>query len=177
MSYAFRNTIILLVTLLVIAGGGFSYLNFITKPKIEKLEKNYQARQKDYKAKEAISNQFQAVNGAYVKALELISMYDKSLFEKNAPDDVFEHLSNIVDGYQDIDYDYVFEDSLVEKEYGIIRSSISGVGDYATFVTMINRLEHSQLLNKVNNLSLSSAGSVNDKYVNFSFKLDSYFFI
>lgn len=177
MSYAIRNTIILLVTLFLILGIGFSYSNFFLESKLEDLQNSLVSKQNDLNSKQDINTQFTELNERYEAALEVMGNYDKILFPSNKPDDVYDFLNqvNAAGGYQ-INYDYIYSDSLPNNEYGIIQSSIAGFGDYRALTTFVNRIEHSQLLNKVNNLTISPARQEDDlRMVNFSFNLESYY--
>jgi hypothetical protein len=177
MSYAIRNTLILLVTLSLILGLGFSYSKFFLESKVEDLENSLVAKRNDLNSKEDINIQFTELNERYQAALEVISNYDKILFSSNKPDDVFDFLNRVnEEGGNQIYYDYIYTDSIPSSEYGIIESSIAGYGQYDALTDFVNRIEHSQLLNKVSNLTISPARQDDDlRTVNFSFDLESYY--
>ena len=177
MSYAIRNTLILLVTLSLILGLGFSYSKFFLESKVEDLENSLVAKRNDLNSKEDINIQFTELNERYQAALEVISNYDKILFSSNKPDDVFDFLNRVnEEGGNQIYYDYIYTDSIPSSEYGIIESSIAGYGKYDALTDFVNRIEHSQLLNKVSNLTISPARQDDDlRTVNFSFDLESYY--
>lgn len=177
MSYAIRNTLILLVTLSLILGLGFSYSKFFLESKVENLENSLVAKRNDLNSKEDINIQFTELNERYQAALEVISNYDKILFSSNKPDDVFDFLNRVnEEGGSQIYYDYIYTDSIPSSEYGIIESSIAGYGRYDALTDFVNRIEHSQLLNKVSNLTISPARQDDDlRTVNFSFDLESYY--
>ncbi|MCR9132034.1 MAG: hypothetical protein NXI08_05660 [bacterium] len=177
MSYAIRNTLILLVTLFLILGLGFSYSKFFLESKVEDLENSLVAKRNDLASKEDINIQFTELNERYQAALEVISNYDKILFSSNKPDDVFDFLNRVnAEGGNQMYYDYIYTDSVPSSEYGIIESSIAGYGRYDALTDFVNRIEHSQLLNKVSNLTISPARQDDDLHtVNFSFELESYY--
>ena len=177
MSYAIRNTLILLVTLFLILGLGFSYSKFFLESKVEDLENSLVAKRNDLASKEDINIQFTELNERYQAALEVISNYDKILFSSNKPDDVFDFLNRVnAEGGNQMYYDYIYTDSIPSSEYGIIESSIAGYGRYDALTDFVNRIEHSQLLNKVSNLTISPARQDDDLHtVNFSFELESYY--
>ncbi|MBO6535856.1 MAG: hypothetical protein JJ966_06495 [Balneolaceae bacterium] len=177
MSYAIRNTLILLVTLFLILGLGFSYSKFFLESKVEDLENSLVAKRNDLASKEDINIQFTELNERYQAALEVISNYDKILFSSNKPDDVFDFLNRVnAEGGNQMYYDYIYTDSIPSSEYGIIESSIAGFGRYDALTDFVNRIEHSQLLNKVSNLTISPARQDDDLHtVNFSFELESYY--
>jgi len=177
MSYAIRNTLILLVTLLIIVGLGISYSKFFLDSKIENLQSSFASKQNDLNSKQNINDQFLELNTRYEAALEVMGNYNKILYPSNMPDDVFDFLNRVNQegGYQ-INFDYIYSDSLPNNEYGIIRSAVAGFGKYQALTDFVNRIEHSQLLNKVDGLTISPARQEEDlRMVNFSFNLESYY--
>jgi hypothetical protein len=158
-------------------GLGFSYSKFFLESKIEELESSLATKQTDLNSKQDINAQFTELNDRYEAALVVMGNYDKILFPSNKPDDVFNFVNsvNAAGGYE-INFDFIYSDSIPNNEYGIIQSAIAGFGDYQALTDFVNRIEHSQLLNKVNNLTISPARQEDDlAMVNFSFDLESYY--
>lgn len=177
MSYGLRNTIILLITLSLILGIGFIYSEFILDKKLINLNNSITQKRNDLNSKQNINIQFNELNERYKAALEVMGNYDKILFSSNKPDDVYDFLNrvNSAGGYK-INFDYAYSDSSPNIDYGIINSSIAGSGEYRALTDFVNRIEHSQLLNKINNLNISPARQEKDlTIVNFSFNLESYY--
>jgi hypothetical protein len=177
MSYALRNTLILLVTLLIIAGGGFVYYKFFLEGRIESLQQEVETKRKDLTSKQNINNQYEELNTAYEAALRIVSNYDKALYPVNKPDDVYDFLNSVnMEGGNQITYDFVFQDSIAEDQYGIMNSTITGFADFRPFVDFVNRIENSQLLNKVTALTVSPGRQEDGlSSVNFSLNLESYY--
>lgn len=174
MSYALRNTIILLVTLFVIVGGEWAYIQFFQKPELEKLEESLQQKQSDLNSKLSIVSGYEDLVTTYERAVQRIESYDKALYESNNPDDVYDYLNKINTGNSFLTYDYIYSDSIIYDQYGTITSELSGSGSYSSLVNFINKLENSKLINKVSNVNISSAGnSENYNEVSFSFTLNS----
>lgn len=177
MSYGLRNTIILLITLFLILGMGFIYSEFILDRKLNNLKNSITLKRNDLNSKQNINIQFNELNERYKAALEVMGNYDKILFSSNKPDDVYDFLNrvNAAGGYE-INFDYAYSDSSPNIDYGIINSSIAGSGEYRALTDFVNRIEHSQLLNKINNLTISPARQEKElTKVNFSFNLESYY--
>lgn len=179
MSYALRNTLILLLTLTIFGGGAFTYIKFFQLSKLEKLKETRTEKQEEYNSKKAISDAFPALNATYLEALSIIENYDKSLFKQPNPDYVYDYL-NYISGSSPsskVYFDFVYSDSTAQDQYGILESNINGYANYRNFVNFINKLENSQLLNKITNLSISPAGGNNEELeeVTFSFALQSYY--
>lgn len=182
MSYAIRNTLILLVTLLIMIGGAWAFLTFIQGARIDELEVSKQEKNRDLVQKQAIEADFTELLDRYQDALARIENYDKSLFPDDNPDNVFAYLTELNDGNSRLLFDFTYSDSTINDQYGAIVTNLDGSGDFSSFVNFINKLENSQLINKVSELDLSFGSNatnndqvVDDIYseVTFSFKIES----
>ena len=177
MSYAVRNTIILLGTLFLIIGLGLGYNKLFQESQIENLREELTRKQQDLNSRQNINNEFSELNDRYQSALRIISNYDKALYTSNKPDDVYDFLNEInKDGGNRIFFDFVYSDTVPDNQYGVIRSNLSGYSDYDALVSFINKIENSQLLNKVSNVTISP-GRPDDgpNAINFAFNLESYY--
>lgn len=176
MSYALRNTLILTVTLLLIAGSAFAYIKFVQQSEIEELSKELESLNTDYTAKAQIRDEYPPLLSRYNKAKEIVLNYDKQLYLDNNPDDVYDYLSEINDENLELYYDFAFQDSVIEDKYGILNSRINGAALYSDFVTFINKIENSALLNKVSQVTIRpTRDSDSDDYIDFSLQLNSYY--
>lgn len=176
MSYAVRNTIILLVTLFFIGGASYSYIKFYQEAKLEKLQTSKTEKQKDYNSKKATSDSYPQLNETYQNAVNIVENYDKALYPNNDPDDVFDYLNEISEGDAQVFFGYTLVDSVTMDQYGILNSDINGIGDYENFVRFVNTLENSQLINKIKSLSLNQPPEGSELTdVTFSFRLESYY--
>ena len=181
MSYGVRNTIILLVALLLLGGSAFAYIYFFQAPKLEQLETTLQEKQQDYNNKKAISDAFPELNANYQNAVSIIENYDKSLYKTPNPDDVYDYLNYISNSSEQLRvyFDFNFVDSTAQEQYGIIRSNLNGYGNFVNVVNFINTIENSQLLNKVTALSIAPPGGNNEgeeiSDITFTFTLESYY--
>jgi hypothetical protein len=162
----------------LIAGGSFAFINFYQLDKLEGLQESYAQKQTDYNNKREISNSYPELNKTYQSALAIIEGYNKSLFKKPDPDDVYDYLA-IIGSAEDskIYFDFIFVDSTAQDQYGILNAEINGYGLYTNVVNFINKLENSQLLNKVNELSINPVSGTGEELneITFSFSLESYY--
>lgn len=179
MSYAVRNTIILLVALLIIAGGAYVYITFFQLPELERLEVSYTEKQEDYNEKRATSDAFPELNETYQSALSIIENYDKSLYTDPQPDDVFDYINYISNSSpkSKVYFDFSFTDSTAQDQYGIVSSEINGYARYGNFINFINKIENSKLLNKIVDLELTPVNGEGEELdeVTFTFVLESYY--
>jgi hypothetical protein len=165
-----------MVTLLVLGGSAFAFIKFIQQTEIEKLSTELESLNQDLNTKAQISNEFPPLLDRYTKAREIVLNYDKKLFGLNNPDDVYDYLSTINDVNLELYYDFTFQDSSSQGEYGILQSRITGAGIYSDFITFINKIENSALLNKVSGVSIRPAtGFETDDYIDFNLQLNSYY--
>jgi hypothetical protein len=148
-------------------------------PELIRLQESIEEKQRDYNTKRAISDGFSDLNETYLQALEIIENADKDLFKEPDPEDVFDYLNFISNSSTSskIYFDYVFVDSTTQDQYGIMASTINGYGSYQNTINFINKLENSQLLNKVTRISLSPPNNRGEDYeeITFSINLDSYY--
>lgn len=176
MSYALRNTIILLVTLFLFVGAGLGFTKFYQQGRIVDLAAELEVQNQDLTSKQQIRDQYPSLLNRYNTAREIVLGYDKTLFPSNDPDDVYNYLSEIQGEELEIYYDFILEDSTQQGQYGIINSNITGLGVYSDFVTFVNQLENSELLNKISEISVLPGNNIEDlEYVDFAFKLQSYY--
>ncbi|MFY0684389.1 MAG: hypothetical protein JXR20_07545 [Balneola sp.] len=176
MSYALRNSLVLLTTLLLLGGAAFAYIKFVQHSEINDLSTELVSLNKDYDEKTMIRDQYQPLLERYDRARDIVQNYDKKLYESSNPDDVYDYLSEINDANLELFYDFVFQDSVIQDQYGILRSRIVGTGIYSDFVTFINKIENSLLLNKIEAVSVNPASGFEiPEYVNFSLQLNSYY--
>lgn len=180
MSYAVRNTIILLVTLTLFVGGAFAYIKFFQLAELERLQTTVAEKQKDYNSKKTTSDAFPELNQTYQKARAIIDNSDKSLLLSHNPDKIYDYLNDVSGSSANskVYFDFAFIDSTAHDQYGIVRADINGYGAYTNVINFINKLENSQLLNKITGLSLTPPGGATYEElteITFSFTLESYY--
>tara|TARA_R110002096_G_scaffold86990_6_gene199828 strand:+ start:16097 stop:16957 length:861 start_codon:yes stop_codon:yes gene_type:complete len=176
MTYALRNTIILLITLFLFVGAAIGYVKFFQLGKISDLSSQLVSKEADYAAKQKIRNDYPALLDKYLLAKDIVLGYDKTLYPANNPDDVYNYLSQISGEGLELFYDFILVDSVKSDQYGIINSDIQGMGVYSDIVTFVNTLENSTLLNKIEKLSITPLNNDDNKeYVSFNFRLKSYY--
>ncbi|MEQ9090467.1 MAG: hypothetical protein RIE52_05220 [Balneola sp.] len=162
--------------MLLIAGAAFSYIKFVQKAEINDLTTELESLNRDYSTKTEIRDQYPPLLERYNKARDIVQNFDKKLYSSNNPDDVYDYLSEINDENLELFYDFTYQDSTSNNQYGILRSRIVGTGIYSDFVTFINKIENSLYLNKIENVSITpGVGETTQDYVNFNMTLNSYY--
>lgn len=177
MSYAVRNTIILLVTLFLLGGAAFGYLKFVQESEIEELDASAQEKRTDLRQKQQISASYPDLKATYDRATEILTNYDKTLFESSNPDDAFDYLNALSTGESQVFFDFAFEDSTSQDQFGVIQSTITGYGNYQNLFRFIYKIENGRMINKITELSVNPATGDNavSGEVNFSMNVESYY--
>ncbi|MEX2456794.1 MAG: type 4a pilus biogenesis protein PilO [Balneolaceae bacterium] len=175
MSYAIRNTIILLVVLTLISGGGYAYFEFVQKPQIESLSQNISELDTELSALSETASQLPSTQEQYEESREFIDNFEKTLFDNNNPDETYRFLS-IINSTEPLEFDFVFNDSTSTDQYGILQSQVDGQGSYRSVLNFISRIENSEPVQKVSEIVITpvnEVGSYSD--VNFNFRLQSFY--
>lgn len=175
MSYALRNTLILLVALILIGASGYLFIRFYQQPKIETLQAEVEDKQGDYDQKRSVAEQLPDLEARYEESNEFIENYDKTLFRSSNPDAVYRFLS-ILGSTDPIEFDYVFSDSSSTDRYGIVTSQLSGRGPYRAVLNFLTRIENSEPVQKIEELMISPVNDAGEyNFVTFTFRLSSYY--
>jgi Tfp pilus assembly protein PilO len=176
MSYALRNTLILLVVLTLIVGSGWSYLYFFQQTKIEELEIQLSTKSKELRQKQEIAGQYETILNQFEEARDYFNNYEKALYADNNEDKVFEFLNSINRGSSYTDFTFAFQNSTPADKYGTMSMEITGEGYYRYFVNFIRQIEYSKPLNKISNISITPINDLeNYGRVSFKFTLTSFY--
>ncbi len=175
MSYAIRNTIILLVVLSLISGGGYAYFEFVQKPQIDRLDQEVTQLDSEYAVLSETAAELPATLERYEESKAFIESFEKTLFDNNNPDETFRFLS-IINSTDPLEFDFVFNDSTRAGQYGTLQSQVDGRGSYRSVLNFITRIENSEPVQKISNIvitPINEVGSYGD--VNFNFRLQSFY--
>lgn len=176
MSYALRNSLILLVVLLLFVGAGWSYIYFVQEPQIEELQQQVDAKTSELREKQQIANRYSTVLEQFENATFFIENFDKTLYTDSNEDRVFDFMNNLNTGNSYTDFAFAFSDSTAQDQYGIMSMNISGEGFYRYLINFIRKMEYSKPLNKISNLDITPINDLeNYGRVSYSFTLNSYY--
>ncbi len=175
-SYANRNTLVLLLVLILFAGVAWGYISYYQEPIVSKLQKDLAAKEKELTQKEAIAARYDILLKTYREANEYFKNYDKALYQSNNEDKIFEFLTALNRGSAYNDFNFIFADSTTYEKYGVLSMEINGSGYYRNVVNFVRAIELSEPLNKVRNLNISPIKKDSSyNYVQYSFDLTSYY--
>lgn len=176
MSYAVRNTIILLVVLVIFIGAGGSYIYFMQQPKVDELTVKVEDRQQELTKKQEIASQYPTLQNRFDKATEYFNNYEKGLYGSSDEDKVFDFLNRINTGPAYTDFTFTFKDSTQQQKYGALNMEVSGEASYSNFTNFIRQIELSKPLNKIKSITIDPIVRENTHGdVSFSFSLTGYY--
>lgn len=177
-SYGIRNTIVLLVVFICMAGSGWAYIEFAQNKVIGKLTSIDQKEQQKLKNDQAIANRYDQTLHKYVEANYQLTNYPKTLPANLQTYDVYSFLDKASKGNSYTDLNYTYLKTTKTKKFGIISARINGTGYYRYVYNLISTIESSYPLAKVKKLIINPYNG-KDKtslsQVAFTFELDSYF--
>lgn len=175
MSYALRNTIILLVVLVTILGLGYAYFAYVQQPQIESLESVISERETELRNKQSIVAQLENLQAQYEESTEFIENFPKTLFRTSDPDQIYRFLS-ILSATDPVTFDFTFNDSTMSDQYGVVQSQVTGQASHRALLNFISRIEYSEPVQKINDITITPTGNEPSySHVNFTFNIRSYF--
>jgi len=173
MSYGIRNTSILLLVFILIAGSGYAYMHYVQKAEIMEIDDSIEALEQRYNRNFETASSVSYLRAHYKESQNHIENFDKAIFRNNNSDEVYRFLSRLNDRFS-LDFNFVFTDSTVTDRYGVIEGQVSGTGLYRNVIAFINAIENSEPVQKINNLTVTSSGPARGyNHVNFTFDLKS----
>ena len=176
MSYAVRNTIILLVVLTVFIGGGWSYIYFYQEPEIERLNSEVQQSRQELNEKQQIANRLPQLQKQFEEATNFINNFPKGLYASSNEDNVFDFLNRLNQGSAYTDFTFSFNDSTQQGQYGTMTMRVTGQGYYRNFNNFVRQVELSRPLNKISGITINPINEL-ESYgmVNFNFTVTSFY--
>ena len=144
MSYAVRNTLILLSTLVILIAGGWLYLRQFPDKKLEAYETVVAQREKDLVSFKAKSESFNLVREQYIRSLYRKENYNKELFASNNVADIYDFIRRLNDGPAFTQLNFSTVDSLVRDQYGYVTVQLDGTSSYRNFYSFLSRIEKSR---------------------------------
>lgn len=178
MSYALRNTIILIVVLVALLGSGWGYIHFVQEKKITQMENNLRQKKQKLQNDKGIANQYDEVVTKYAKKRIQLKKFSKTIPTSLTVSSLYAYLNRVRPASSDLMINFTSLKSQKEKkkDYGIVRANLSGQGRYLDLYRLIKNIETSSPIVKVKKLVINSIGKKKSyNYVNFTFELDGYY--
>ena len=155
MSYAIRNTLGLVIVLLIFLGAGWGWLKFSYGDILAKLDSDLKVKEARLSQLEMILADYDYMQDKLTTTLRRWEFYPKSLLRENSIHETYRYLESIAG--QRAFFDYEFKLSTIQDKGDIIYANyqLKGQGQYGNIYRFIQYIEKSKPLYKIESLELS----------------------
>ena len=152
MTNSTRNTIILILTLLLFAGGGSFLIDRSFSGEIEETEEKLNELKRDLNYLQEITQMYPYVEANYYDVVYARENHPKELFSDNNTSQIYDYLRQLNTGNSATQLNFSYIDSLQHDNYGIVNIRIRGEGRYQNLINFLYRIEFSRPLIHINNI-------------------------
>lgn len=177
MSYALRNTLILLATLLLMGLGGWFFLRFSFSEDLLQQERQIQQKQQRLTQLSATADSYPEV-----QMMTNVSRYEfenhaKELMASSNVADVYEFLHRINRGAAFTSMNFALRDSVRNNDHGIIRVRLDGDGTYRALFNFLTILEQSKPITRITDIRMAPEGTETESLnrVRYEMNVDFYY--
>lgn len=176
MKYSIRNTLILILTLIIMVGGGWFYIYNNFYQEIQNTRSTLTEKQAELEEVQTLAGQFSAAQANYNDVIFTRMNYPKELFPSHSSSDLYNYLQEINEDISFTELNYSLSDSTLNQDHGIIEASISGEGDYSNLTNFLYRIEYSRPLIQIRSVQLTSISELEKlNRVDFQIILGAYY--
>lgn len=162
MSYALRNTLILLSTLVIMITGGWLFLRQYPDKELKAYETVIAQREKDLATFKSKTEGFELVREQYIRTLYRKENYNKELFGSNNVAEIFDFIRRLNDGPAYTQLNFSTVDSVTTDNYGYVTIQLDGSSSYRNFFAFLNRIEQSRPIMKVIKLQVQPKTAIDE---------------
>jgi len=156
MSYAVRNTLILLATIIVLFVSGWAYIRYFYEDPIIQQQSNIEQKRADLAIYTDKTGQYVSVEEQLRTVRFQYENHTKQFFSNNNVAVMFDYLRTINQGSAQTSLNFTLIDSVLQDQHGIIRVKLSGGGTYDSFYNFMSILEQSKPMTKITELRISA---------------------
>lgn len=176
MKQGLRNTLILILTLFLIVGGGWFYLEYIFNNQIEEASTELERVENELMIVREFSEMYANAQATYLDAVFVRENHPKELFLNSNTSQIYNYLQalNRAEAFTELNFNFI--DSLQFNDHGIINIELRGEGNYQNLVNFLYRIEHSRPFIKINSVELQGISDVERlSRINYSVRLGAYY--
>ncbi|MCC5942375.1 MAG: hypothetical protein JJU37_12620 [Balneolaceae bacterium] len=176
MKYGIRNTLILIFTLLLLAGGGYFYIENRFSEDIEMEKQRTEELRSELQDVQQSAGMFTSAQANYNTALYTRLNHPKELFRSHNSGNLYNYLQELNRDISFTQLNYSLSDSVLQNDHGIINVNIQGEGRYENLVNFLYRMEYSRPLIQVRTVQLDNITDLErlDR-VNFQVSIGAYY--
>jgi Tfp pilus assembly protein PilO len=156
MSYAVRNTLVLLATIIVLFAGGWAFIRYFYEDPIIQQKAEIEQKRADLAVYAEKTGQYVTIEEQLRTARFQYENHTKQFFSNNNVAVMFDYLRTINQGQAQTSLNFTLVDSVLQDQYGIIRVKLSGGGTYYSFYNFLSILEQSKPMTKITDLRISA---------------------
>lgn len=156
MKYSIRNTIILLLTLAIMVGGGWLYIHNRFDEDIENTRVTLNEKQAELEEVQNLADQFSSAQANYNDVVYTRMNHPKELFPSHSSSDLYNYLQEINEDISFTGLNYSFSDSVLNDDHGVINATIDGEGNYSNLTNFLYRIEYSRPLVQIQSVQLNN---------------------
>lgn len=176
MKYSIRNTIILLLTLIIMVGGGWLYIHNRFDEEIATTRDLLTQKQAELQEVQNFANQFSTAQANYNDAIYTRINHPKELFPSHSSSNLYDYLQQLNEGFSFTELNYSFADSVQNQDHGIVNANIQGEGNYENLTNFLYRIEYSRPLIQIRSVQLTNMSELEKlNRVQFQVNLSSYY--
>lgn len=176
MKYSIRNTIILLLTLIIMVGGGWLYIHNRFDEEIQNTQATLNQKQIELEEVQNLADQFSVAQANYNDVIFTRMNYPKELFPSHSSSDLYNYLQEINEDISFTELNYSFSDSVLNDDHGIINATIEGEGIYRNLTNFLYRIEYSRPLIQIRSVELNNISELEKlNRVNFQINLGAFY--
>lgn len=176
MKYSIRNTIILILTLIMMVGGGWLYIHNRFDAEIENTRGLLSEKQVELRDVQNFANQFSTAQANYNDAIYSRMNHPKELFPTHSSSALYDYLQQVNQGLSFTELNYSFADSVLNEDHGIINATINGESNYENLTNFLYRMEYSRPLVQIRSVELTNINELEKlNTVNFQVFLSAYY--
>jgi hypothetical protein len=176
MKYSIRNTIILLLTLIIMVGGGWLYIHNRFDEEIQNTRATLNQKQIELEEVQNLADQFSVAQANYNDVVYTRENYPKELFPSHSSSDLYNYLQEINEDISFTELNYSLSDSVLNDDHGIINATIDGEGNYQNLTNFLYRIEYSRPLVQIHSVQLNNMSELeNLNRVTFQINVGAYY--
>jgi hypothetical protein len=177
MSYALRNTLILLTTLIIMIAGGWLYINYSFSNEFETLQSQITRKQRDLRQLTTKADDFLMIQDRHARIIFELENHNKELLADNSVATVYDFLRSINRGIAYTSMNFSMVDSIRNADHGIVRVRLDGAGTYRGLFNFMTILEQSKPITRITQLRIAPESAEFDKLdrVRYEMIVDMYY--
>lgn len=176
MKYSIRNTIILLLTLIIMVGGGWLYIHNRFNEEIATTQTTLNEKRAELEEVQNLANQFSSAQANYNEVIFTRMNHPKELFASHSSSNLYDYLQEINEDISFTELNYSFSDSVLNEDHGVINATLNGEGNYSNLTNFLYRIEYSRPIIQIRALQLNNIEELESlNRVTFQINLSAYY--